>query len=113
MNKPLKAALFSALLFPGAGQLLLKKYTSAMFYAVFAFIGLYLLLSNLLARVQDIIAQIERGEIALDIAAITELVQQQTATATDSLSPAVMIFVIAWLVSVIEAYRVAKKCDRQ
>lgn len=109
MKKPLKAALFSALLFPGAGQLLLKKYTSAIFYASFAFIGLYLLLSNLLTRAQEIIDKIQRGEVAFDLVVISELISQQTANATESLNPAVMIFLIAWLVSIVEAYRVAKK----
>lgn len=109
MNKPLKAALFSALIFPGAGQLLLKKYISATYFAVFAGVGLYLLFSNLMSRAQDIIDKIQRGEVSADLATITELVNQQSSTASDSLSPALIILLVAWLVSVVEAYRVGKK----
>jgi len=110
MNKPLKAALFSALIFPGAGQLFLKKYISACYFAVFASVGLYLLLSNLMVIGQDIIDKVQRGELIADLATITELVQQHSATAMGSFSPALIIFLVAWLVSVVDAYRVGKKC---
>jgi len=109
MNKPLKAALFSALIFPGAGQLLLKKFISASYFAVFAGVGLYLLFSNLMTRAQYIIEKVQRGEVAADLATITELVHQQSPIATESLSPALIILLVAWLVSVVEAYRVGKK----
>jgi TM2 domain-containing membrane protein YozV len=109
MNKPIKAALFSALIFPGAGQLLLKKYVSAIYFAVFAGVGLYFLFSNLMSRTQDIIDKVQRGEVSADLATITELVNQQSSTAADSLSPALIILLVVWLVSVVEAYRVGKK----
>jgi hypothetical protein len=109
MNKPIKAALFSALIFPGAGQLLLKKYISATYFAVFAGVGLYFLFSNLMSRAQDIIDKVQRGEVSADLATITELVNQQSSIASDSLSPALIILLVAWLVSVVEAYRIGKK----
>ena len=109
MHKPLKAALFSLLIFPGAGQLLLKKYLSALFFATFAVIGLYLLMSDLFSRVNEILAQVQSGEVVADLATITELVQQQSATSTSSLSPALSILLITWLVSSVEAYRVGRK----
>ena len=109
MNKPLKAALFSALIFPGAGQLLLKKYISATYFAVFAGVGLYFLFSNLMSRAQDIIDKVQRGDASADLATITELVNQQSSIASDSLSPALIILLVAWLVSVVEAYRIGKK----
>lgn len=111
MKKPLKAALFSAFIFPGTGQVLLKKYFSAVFFAFFACIGLYLLFSDLLSRAQDILGKIQRGEVAADLASITELVHQQTAISTESLSPALTILLITWLVSVVEAYRVGRKLE--
>lgn len=109
MKKPLKAALFSALIFPGAGQLLLKKYVSACYFIAFTSVGLYLLFSSLMARVQEVIDKIQSGEVAVDLTTIIALVQQQSITSTESLSPALIILLIVWIVSVIEAYRVGKK----
>lgn len=109
MNRPLKAALFSALIFPGAGQFLLKKYISAVYFAVFAGVGLYLLFSNLMEIAQDIIDKAQRGEVTNNLATILELVNLQLATAIESFTPALIILLVAWIVSVMEAYRVAKK----
>jgi len=109
MKKPLKAALFSAFIFPGCGQLLLKKYYSAVFYAFFASIGLYFLFGDLRSRAQDIVDKVQRGEITADLASISALVHQQSANTIESISPALTILFIAWLVSVVEAYRVGNK----
>lgn len=109
MNIQIKAALCSALIFPGAGQFILKRYLSACYFAVFAGVGLYLLFENLMARAESILDKIQRGEITADIATITQLVHQQSSATNDSLTPALLIFTIAWLVSVVEAYRVGKK----
>ena len=109
MNKALKAAMFSALIFPGAGQLLLKKYISAAYFFTFACVGLYLVFSNLMTIAQSIIDKVQRGDVTGDLATIIELVHQQSPTLIESLSPALMILLIAWFVSVIEAYRVGKK----
>ncbi|MBL4765593.1 MAG: hypothetical protein JKX67_10015 [Colwellia sp.] len=109
MNKPLKAALFSALIFPGAGQLLLKKYISACYFAAFAGVGLYLLFSNLMTRAQNILEQVQSGEVSADLATILALVHQQSDSAAESFSPALIILLVAWLVSVVEAYRIGKK----
>ncbi len=109
MNKPLKAALFSAFIFPGAGQILLKKYVSACYFIAFAGVGLYLLFSSLMARAQEIIDKIQSGEVAVDLTTIIALVHQQSITNTGPLRPALILLLVVWLVSVIEAYRVGKK----
>lgn len=109
MKKPVKAALFSALIFPGAGQLLLKKYLSAAYYAVFAGVGLFLLFSNLKASAEVLIDKAQLGEIAVELTAVTDLLNHQSALSSESLTPALMIWFVAWLVSVLEAYRAAKK----
>lgn len=112
MKKSLKAALFCALIFPGAGQLLLKRYFSAAFFASFGCVGLYLLFSDLLVRAQEIVEKVQSGEVSADLATITALVHQQSANAMESLSPALTILAITWLVSVVEAYRVGCQLDK-
>lgn len=111
MKKSLKAALCSAFIFPGSGQLLLKKFYSAAFYAAFASIGLYLLFDDLLSRAQKIVDKVQSGEVAADLASISALVQQQSANTIETISPALTILFITWLVSVVEAYRVGRKLE--
>lgn len=111
MKKSLKAALFSALIFPGAGQLLLKAYYSAVFFAFFAATGLYLLFVDLYTYAHAILEQVQRGEVSADLASITELVHQQSANIMETSNSALTILLFTWLVSVVEAYRIGKKLE--
>lgn len=111
MKKSIKAVLLSALVFPGAGQLLLKRYYSAVFFMTFASIGLYLLFNDIYTRAQAIVEKIQSGEVSADIASITELVHQQSSVALESFTPALIILLITWSVSVVEAYRLGRKLE--
>ena len=52
-----------------------------------------------MARAQDTIDNVQGGEVSADLATIAELVNQQSSTASDSLSPALIILLVAWLKS--------------
>jgi len=77
MNKSNKAALFSALVFPGAGHFFLKRHISGAVIACAALVALYLIIANLLERAREIADKILSGEVGLDIATIMELVSRQ------------------------------------
>ena len=52
MNKAFKAVLLSALVFPGAGQFLLKKYLLGGIFSGTAFISLGVILVDIIERSQ-------------------------------------------------------------
>lgn len=106
MNTSTKATLLSALVFPGAGHLLLKKYVMAALLAAVTMVGLYLLISQAVDIALVIADKINRGEIGLDperIAAAIEL--HTTATKSQTTDMAVYAVVAAWLVGVIDSFR--------
>lgn len=109
MKKSIKAALLSAFLFPGIGQLFLKKYISAALFATSALATTYQLLSKTLENAQQIVAKIQNGEIAPDLSAITESVTQQANNSgvlnADLMSQLLMII---WIVSIVDAYRAGR-----
>ncbi len=113
MNKSNKAALFSALVFPGAGHFFLKRHVSGAVIACAALGGLYLIIANMLERAQEIADKILSGEVGLDIATITELVSQQSAS-NDSqlLDIAGAVLIISWLIGIADSYRVGRAQDK-
>jgi len=113
MNKSNKAALFSALVFPGAGHFLLKRHISGAVIVCASLGALYLIIANLLERAQEIADKILSGEVSLDIATITELVSQQSAS-NDSqlLDIAWAVLIIIWLIGIADSYRVGRAQDR-
>ena len=110
MNKAIKAALLSALVFPGSGHLLLKRYFSAVLFAATALTASYLLIAKTLENALQIVAKIQRGEIAPDITAITQSLTQQT-TQNDLLLTNITtsILLITWVIAIIDSYRKGRR----
>ncbi len=109
----MKAALLSAFVFPGAGHLLLKRYIPATVLAGTALAGLYYLIAKTVEKALRIAEEIQSGNVQLDATTITELVTKQ-ATGTDAqlLDIAVAVFFIAWLIGIIDSYRVGRTRDK-
>ena len=109
MTKPIKAAMLSALVFPGAGHFFLKKYIPGTVLAVIALVSLYLIIAGAVERALEITDKIQRGEVQLDIAAITELVSNQSAgTDFELLNFAGTVLIISWLIGIADSYRVGR-----
>ncbi|KAA3629987.1 MAG: hypothetical protein DWQ09_02335 [Proteobacteria bacterium] len=109
MSKSIKAALLSALLFPGIGHFYLKKPIPGTVLAVTAFAALYVLVSNALERAMQISDQILSGTVQPDPAAISQLLAQQPAGTEDTLlgiAPAALLTV--WLIGIVGAFRAGR-----
>ncbi|MEH6628781.1 MAG: hypothetical protein V7739_20255 [Motiliproteus sp.] len=109
MKRSTKAALFSAFVFPGAGHIFLKRYFLSALLAGPALIALYVLAANAVEQAQGIVDKIMRGEVQPDSVAIAELISRQPAGADAHLiNMATIIFVITWLVAIVDSYRVGR-----
>lgn len=109
MNRSVKAALLSALVFPGAGHFFLKRYIPGSVLAGSAFVALYILVSTAVARAVQITNEIQRGEVELDIAAITELVSSHpTGPESQILSITTAALLISWVIGIVDSYRVGR-----
>lgn len=107
MDKAMKAALLSALVFPGAGHLLLKKYSAAVILAGATGVSLYFLVATAIEKALLITDKIQIGEVPLDVAVITELITKQTTgPEAQLLNIATAVLFIAWLIGIIDSYRV-------
>jgi hypothetical protein len=113
MNKPMKAALLSAFVFPGIGHFLLKKYIRGAVLAGAAFAGLYLLIARTVETALQIAGKIQSGEVQLDATTITELVSKQaTDTEAQLLNIAAAVLIISWLIGIFDSYRVGRAQDK-
>jgi len=111
MKKTTKVTLLSLIVFPGIGHLVLKKYEIALgFIASFA----YLLLSfigDIINRSQKVIDSIIRGEIPLEINAISEALAKQGILASEQQPILVYLLLALWIFAALDSYRLAKKLD--
>ena len=112
MKKTEKAVLLSAIVLPGSGHFFLKRYISGFLLSGTALVASYFLISGVINKALDIADKIKRGDIPPDIAVITELVAQQpSGTELQSLNTAMMFLMVAWLIGIVDSYRVGRRLD--
>lgn len=112
MKKSLKAALLSAFVCPGCGHFYLKKPTTGKLLLVTTIATLCFLLWHAYQRAQLISQQILNGEIPLELNAIYSAVTQApVGNEALYINIATMGFILAWLVGILDAYRLGKKHD--
>lgn len=113
MKKSTKAVLLSALVFPGAGHLYLKRYLPGSILAGVSLTGIYYLVSTTVDRAWQIAEKIQSDTVQLDATTVTELVSQQSAGADSQLvNIATLAVIICWGIGIIDAYRAGRVQDK-
>ncbi|MGJ8692124.1 MAG: hypothetical protein ACSHW0_06545 [Thalassotalea sp.] len=109
MTKSTKAVLFSALLYPGAGHYLLKKYISAAIFALLFSVPLFLVMSDIIAKAKQVADKITRGEIPLNIDAISASLTSITGPDAQTLNYQIYFMVIIWVIAIVDTYRISRQ----
>ena len=102
MSRSVSAALLSALVFPGAGQLYLRRRARACLFAIPAAACAYYFVSQMLARVMPMVDQISNGTMALDPVAIAAQLEQHGGSARMDIALAIMV--LCWVASIVDAW---------
>jgi hypothetical protein len=105
MTKLTKAILLSALIYPGAGQIFLKRYHTGVVFITISTIGLFFVLKNTFKIAFDIIEKVQNGGEKPDLSSLLSLVSQHD---TQLLNNVITIMIVTWLVSIIHAYFIGK-----
>lgn len=103
----MKAVLLSALIYPGAGHFFLKKQTACMFFVVLFSVPLFMVISSVVEITAGLVAQIENGEIPLDIPIITESISNVIANDA-ALNINIYVMIVVWVIATLDAYRLSK-----
>ena len=113
MSKSSKAALLSALVFPGVGHLFLKKHITGAVLVCASLAALYLIAADIWEKALAIVEKIERGEVSPDVAAIAELLSRQPmGNESQLLDAALPVLVICWVIGIADSYRCGRALDK-
>ena len=115
MKVSYKAALLSTFVFPGVGQLYLKKYWRGLVIIFFVFTGLgYMIWSataSAINRLDDVMVKMQGGTTNLQ--ELSDIVGSKILT-TDPYHDAVFYFIVCfWIFAIIDAYRIGKQREFQ
>ncbi len=109
MDRSVKAALLSALVFPGAGQLYLQRRARALLFMLPAAGAAGYFLSCVWDLVNLISAEIAAGTTGLDPSAIARRVEAQAGSSGAYMEAAVIVMIVCWGASTADAWWQGRK----
>lgn len=112
MSNSLKAAIYSALVFPGMGHFYLKKYVQGSVFFGLAAACLYFIMTTVITVSKQVVSQLTIEDLPLDTGKVTELVQQAMAMVDGSAAnTAIWVLIVIWLVSTLDAARLGRSVE--
>jgi len=112
MKKPMKAALLSALVYPGVGQLICQAYWRAFGLVVIFSVAVYYYVEEVVSKYQPLVDKVKSGEVALNSQAlVAEITKNPIIFDHQLVSTLTCILITCWLVGIIDAYRLGIKKD--
>ncbi|MNK34001.1 hypothetical protein D3C87_525000 [compost metagenome] len=104
ISKRTQALLLSALVFPGSGHFVLQRKARGCLFLVPALVALVLVLRQIMARLDQVMAQIDSGALPLDVQLIVEKVDALSANDGPAMTVAVGVLVACWVGSLIDTF---------
>ncbi|GGE74047.1 DUF6677 family protein [Massilia psychrophila] len=102
MNRSVKAALISALVFPGAGHLYLKRGARACLFLVPTLVLVVVFLNDAMEQATEIAGQIMAGTMSADPVAMAARLEQQGGSTLATVAATVII--ACWIGATVDAY---------
>ena len=110
MNLAIKGALFNALLFPGWGQIYLKKYKKGILIIIGIVSGVISILWSITQATINIlkIAPFKKGTVTFS-AVVQLAIDAVKALNLSNVSLILLSMILLWIISIIDAYQIGKK----
>ncbi|PIP07519.1 MAG: hypothetical protein COX51_06420 [Syntrophobacteraceae bacterium CG23_combo_of_CG06-09_8_20_14_all_50_8] len=110
MKKSLKAALISGFVFPGLGQIYLKRYLRGLSIILVSVSALSVIIGMVTMSALKNIAELQK-QGPVDMAAASDLLASSSANHAAYYYICLLLIVCCWLFSAIDAYRIGKKIE--
>jgi len=114
MKNSLKGALFSGLVYPGLGQIIVKRYKRGVILIALFTASVAAFIVKAVQQALAIIGKIQSGGDALTMNVITDAATKVT-TASDSLTLKLLMaaILVLWVIGIADAYRTGREKDRE
>lgn len=111
MKLPIKAALFSAFILPGAGHWLLRKYPFAITYSLFSLVAVLFVAGFAISETQIIVEEIVSGEMPVNADFISTFIERVYTKRPFSVKAASYGLALIWFLSIVHAYISGQKTN--
>lgn len=112
MSRSVTAAVLSALVFPGAGHIYLKRLARGCIFLLPALASLPVIFNQLMARAAPLAQQIASGDLALDPVQIVAQLERQGQASSPLLAIGSTVLLVCWGASIVDAFLIARPPSR-
>ena len=109
MKSAIKAALLSGFVFPGLGQIYLKRYTRGLTILIPVLLALGIIIGTVVASALESLKAIESGGGIADMETVSNLARIDSVHSGINLNFILLFVLCCWLFSVVDAYRIGEK----
>ena len=109
MNNSIKGSLYSGLVFPGLGQIILKHYKRGAFFVLATITLMFVTIVHIVLKVLDIVKHLDLENVTLDTDTISEITRSSDSTTTNIL---ILLLTLVWIAGIVDAYILGKKKDK-
>ena len=110
MNQSMKAALLSALIFPGVGQISVGFKKRGWIIIAINIALMYFIISEIMKKAYSVIAEMQKNGSVLDIESISNTTSQLSGFSDNMfLNSLLILLIISWIYSAFDAYRAGQK----
>ena len=113
MQKSVQAALYSALIFPGAGLLWLKRYWQAALFGLPSLAITLYVLRETMASAYQLRDKISDGSLPMDIMTIALEAVRVSEQLTARLEGAIWLLIICWALSIAASYQAGRRLEQR
>jgi hypothetical protein len=111
MKKSDKAALLSALVFPGTGHFALKRYPRGILFFAPSMLALVVILDGVMRQVSAILDKVLSGVVSSDPATIL-LLASGAGSDSSRMTIATWVVVACWVISIVDSYLIGRSQDK-
>lgn len=112
MNSSVKAALLSALIFPGLGQIVVGYKKRGWLIVAFVAVLLYLMISEVMKIAYTIIEEMQKNGTPVNAEEISKITSEMVSFSDNMfLNISLIILIVTWFASIIDAYWAGKKIN--
>lgn len=109
MKTSTKAILASAFVFPGLGQLILKRYISGIGFVSTAAVALLVVLAYVWSIAKRVVDQVLNTHVQAEFLTLHVMVKNELANSNSFiLNVSLIVLLLLWMTSIIDTYRLGK-----
>lgn len=110
MNKAIKSALLSALIFPGVGQISAGHKKRGWLFIMLSGVFLYLIVNKIIQQANSMINEMQKSGVAMNVEEISNRTSSLIGFSDNTyLNTLLILFIVCWLLSIFDAYRLGGK----